>query len=298
MKNKSLLSLAAAPALALSLLAGTATAGGSATITQTAIAAGRFDTLVAALEAADLADTLDSPGTFTVFAPTDRAFKDLPAGTVDNLLLPENQDLLTSILLYHVAGTEIGSGMVTMSEYVETLNGQRAYITLQGGQVFIDDALVQFTDILCTNGVIHVIDTVLMPETRSILELAATNSFRYLVQLAKDADLDDELSGPGDFTVFAPTDAAFEALGQATIDFLRDPANQDTLIDILLYHAVGERLYADEVVTNASLSMLNGDMTDITVNMNGVFIDDAQIVLTDIQASNGVIHVIDAVIQP
>lgn len=286
-----LLALAPAPA--------SATGAGTANIVDTAVAAGRFNTLVAALDAAGLATTLQGPGPFTVFAPTDRAFRNLPAGTVEALLLPENAELLTSILLYHVAGAELDSTAVLGSTYVQTLNGQRAAVSLEGGVARVGGAAIRFTDIQCSNGIIHVLDAVMMPETRNIMDVAAfAGSFRVLVQLTKDAGLFNTLSGPGDFTVFAPTDAAFFALGQTVIDSLRDPANLATLQDILLYHVTPGRTYADQVVNLSTIPMLNGDLLDVSVTPGGVFVDGAKIILTDIQAANGVIHVIDAVLLP
>src|SRR5690606_1266311 len=132
-------------------------------IVDTAIEDGRFTTLAAALGAADLVETLKGEGPFTVFAPTDDAFAKLPAGTVESLLLPENKQKLTDILLYHVvSGKVMAADVVTLSE-AETVLGQNVTITVKDGKVYINDSEVIITDIMTSNGVIHVIDAVLLP---------------------------------------------------------------------------------------------------------------------------------------
>jgi uncharacterized surface protein with fasciclin (FAS1) repeats len=133
-------------------------------IVETAVAAGNFKTLVTALQAAGLVDTLKGTGPFTVFAPTDEAFAKLPAGTVENLLKPENKEKLVAILTYHVvAGDVMAKDVVKMSE-AKTLNGKDVKIMVHGSTVMINDATVIKADIVCSNGVIHVIDTVLIPQ--------------------------------------------------------------------------------------------------------------------------------------
>lgn len=133
-----------------------------ADIVDTAIAAGSFNTLVAAVQAAGLVDTLKGEGPFTVFAPTDAAFAALPAGTVESLLLPENKDKLISILTYHVVPAKVKAKDVTAGE-VPTVNGQTATIAINDGGVTIEGANVVQTDIWASNGVIHVIDQVILP---------------------------------------------------------------------------------------------------------------------------------------
>lgn len=146
-----------------------ATTGGgtpepAADIIETAEAAGAFGTLLAAVDAAGLTETLRGPGPFTVFAPTDDAFAALPAGTVEFLLLPENIDMLTSILTYHVLGAEVRAADAIAAGSAETLNGQSVTITESGGNVLVNDATVVQADVVASNGVIHVIDAVLLPE--------------------------------------------------------------------------------------------------------------------------------------
>jgi uncharacterized surface protein with fasciclin (FAS1) repeats len=134
-------------------------------IVDTAIAAGKFSTLAAALEAADLVETLKGEGPFTVFAPTDEAFARLPDGTVEELLKPENRDQLVAILTYHVVPGRVEAADVVKLDEAKTVNGEALAITVAGKTVRVDDAIVLDTDIGASNGVIHVVDTVMMPNT-------------------------------------------------------------------------------------------------------------------------------------
>ncbi len=160
-----LVSLAAAALLlVLSTAAYANPKPGSQDIVDTAVAAGSFKTLVAALKAAGLVDTLKGKGPFTVFAPTDDAFAKLPAGTVDELLKPENKQKLIAILTYHVVAGKVTAAQAMKLNSAKTVNGQSLAISTDGGMVKINDATVTKADIMCSNGVIHVIDTVLMPK--------------------------------------------------------------------------------------------------------------------------------------
>jgi uncharacterized surface protein with fasciclin (FAS1) repeats len=153
-------------ALAASILLTTAAFAASPTqdIVDTAVSAGSFNTLVAAVKAAGLVDTLKGAGPFTVFAPTDDAFAKLPAGTVEDLLKPENKDKLVAILTYHVVPGEVMAAAVVKLHMAETVNGQELTVKASKGSVMVNNAKVTKTDILCTNGVIHVIDTVVLPK--------------------------------------------------------------------------------------------------------------------------------------
>ena len=133
-------------------------------IVDTAVSAGSFNTLVAAVKAADLVDTLKGKGPFTVFAPTDDAFAKLPAGTLDELLKPENKDKLASILTYHVVPGKVMAKDVATMKMAETVNGQSFMVSMEGNNVMVDNAKVIKADIECSNGVIHVIDSVILPK--------------------------------------------------------------------------------------------------------------------------------------
>ncbi|MCB0014728.1 MAG: fasciclin domain-containing protein, partial [Anaerolineales bacterium] len=203
------------------------------TIVDIAVADGRFETLVAAVTAADLADTLSSEGPFTVFAPTDDAFAALPEGTVEALLEDPAGDL-TQILLYHVVEGVVDAAAVTGLESAMTVQGEEITIAVEDGAVILNGTTeVIITDIVASNGIIHVIDSVLLPPSMmaeemlpSIAEIAvADGNFTTLVAALDAAGLVETLSGEGEFTVFAPTDEAFAALPEGTVEaLLEDPA--------------------------------------------------------------------------
>jgi uncharacterized surface protein with fasciclin (FAS1) repeats len=156
--------MAAALVLSLAIGAYAGPKAASRDIVDTAVAAGSFKTLAAALQAAGLVDTLKGKGPFTVFAPTDEAFAKLPPGTVEDLLKPENKEKLVAILTYHmVPGKDLASQVIKMSS-AKTVNGESLAISVNGGTVMVDNAKVIKTDILCSNGVIHVIDSVILPK--------------------------------------------------------------------------------------------------------------------------------------
>lgn len=251
-----------------------------------------FQTLLAALEAAELTETLAGEGPFTVFAPSDEAFAKLPEGTLESLLLEENRNQLQNILLFHVVPGEFEASAVLGESNLTSAFGQD--LTIDSDKVQISGANIVTTDIRAANGVIHVIDTVLLP--KNIMELAEGAGFSTLVAAIDAADLRTTLEGEGPFTVFAPTDDAFAALPEGTLDSLLLPENQQQLIDILSYHVVGERLLAEDVLGANTLTSLQG--SEISVSSDGPKVDEATITVTDIIAANGVIHVIDAVILP
>jgi uncharacterized surface protein with fasciclin (FAS1) repeats len=151
-------------ALAAAVAFSTAALAAEKDIVDTAVEAGDFNTLAAALEAAGLVDTLKGDGPFTVFAPTDEAFGKLPAGTLETLLEPENTDQLRAILTYHVVPGEVMAAEIVGLDEARTVNGKMVDIATEGSTVLVDDAKVTATDIMASNGVIHVIDTVILPE--------------------------------------------------------------------------------------------------------------------------------------
>ena len=267
-------------------------------IVDTAVGAGSFKTLVAAVQAAELVDALKGDGPFTVFAPTDDAFANLPAGTVEALLKPENRDQLVSILTYHVVPGSVKAEDVVALHGAVTLNGQQIDIDTSEG-VKVDAASVVVTDIECSNGVIHVIDSVLLPASKTIPETAAAaGTFQTLLAAVTAADLAEVLSGDGPFTVFAPTDEAFASLPEGTLASLLEPGNKQQLIDILKYHVVSGRVYSDQALSAGEAATLLGREIHIVAGDDGAKVNDASLVATDIDASNGVIHVIDSVLIP
>lgn len=268
-----------------------------------------FSTLVAAVKAAGLVEALKGDGPFTVFAPTNAAFEKLEKekpGTIAALLKPENKGLLTQVLTYHVVPGKVMASDVTKLKSgttVKTLNGQSITVTISEG-VKVDNAKVIATDIVGKNGVIHVIDTVIMPSTSSIVDIAlADENFSTLVAAVKSAGLVDALKGDGPFTVFAPTNAAFEKLEKekpGTIASLLKPENKQKLTEILTYHVVPGRVMAADakaLANGTKVATLNGKEISVW-NADGVKINNARVIKADVQATNGVIHVIDTVILP
>jgi len=268
-------------------------------IVDTAVGAGSFKTLVAAVKAAGLVETLKGEGPFTVFAPTDEAFAKLPKGTVESLLKPENKEKLQAILTYHVVAGKVMAADVVKITGAVSVQGQQIDVVVKDGKVKVDGANVVKTDIACTNGVIHVIDSVILPADKDIVDTAvAAGSFKTLAAALTAAGLVETLKGEGPFTVFAPTDAAFAKLPAGTVESLLLPENKEKLIAILTYHVVSGKVLASDVVNLKSAKTVNGKEAMIKASDKGVMVDAAKVTATDIEASNGVIHVIDSVILP
>lgn len=268
-------------------------------IVDTAVGAGSFKTLATALQAADLVDALKGDGPFTVFAPTDDAFAKLPAGTVESLLKPENKAKLAAVLTYHVVSGNVPAAKVVGLTGAKTLNGQRVDIKVSDGNVTVDASNVVTTDIQCSNGVIHVIDAVILPAADDIPTTAVkAGSFKTLVAAAKAAGLVDALSGQGPLTVFAPTDEAFSKLPAGTVETLLKPENKSKLAAILKYHVVPGRVYSTDALAAGTAKTLQGDSVTIAVKNGAAMVNSAKLIATDLDASNGVIHVIDSVMLP
>ena len=280
-------------------------------IVDTAVSAGDFGTLVTALQAAGLDATLaDETQSFTVFAPTDAAFAMIDPDTLDLLLA--DTEALSDVLLQHVVSGEVSS----VTAY--TLNGLSA-TTVSGAEIPVainseldtltfGGATVTTTDIYTTNGVIHVIDMVVVADVElpsppaSIVDVAVANgSFTTLVAALQATGLDTVLDDPdATFTVFAPTDAAFGLLGQGAVSALLD--DPDTLKNILLYHVIqGSEVLQDGALTVAQseankVEMANGAKTALSLANNTLFVNKSAVALADVMADNGVIHVVDQVI--
>ena len=277
------------------------TAASDNNIVETAIAAGQFKTLAALVTKAGLADTLATGGPFTVFAPTDEAFAKVPQTTLD--ALAANPDLLKSVLLYHVVSGTVKAADVVKLSSAKTLEGRSVAIKVAGGSVYIDQAKVTTPDVMASNGVIHVIDSVLIPQTapaapaKNIVQTAvAAGKFKTLVSLVKKAGLAGALQGKGPFTVFAPTDAAFAKVPKATLAALaKDKAK---LKAVLLYHVAKGKVTSAKVVKLKSVKTLQGGAVAVKVANGKVYVGGARVVTPDVMASNGVIHVINKVLIP
>jgi len=259
--------------------------------------------LEAAVLEADLAGALSGEGPFTVFAPTDDAFIALAgalnATAEDLLALPE----LADILLYHVVGATALSSDLSDGQTITTLNGADVTVTINNDGIFINDAQVTVADIVADNGVVHVIDAVLIPPTSeptgTVVDIVVNSEVHNLLEAAVlEADLAETLSGEGPFTVFAPTDDAFIALAEALTLAPEDLLALPELADILLYHVVGATALSTDLSDGQMVTTLNGADVTVTINEAGIFINDAQVIVADLVATNGVVHVIDAVLTP
>lgn len=267
-------------------------------IVDTAVEAGNFNTLVTAVKAAGLVEALKGDGPFTVFAPSDEAFAKLPKGTVEALI--ENKEKLASILLYHVVPGKVMAKDVGGIDSAQTLFGQPAAVDTSHG-VTVGGAKVVKTDIACTNGVIHVIDSVMIP--KNLIELAlGSEDFSTLVTAVKAAGLVETLQGDGPFTVFAPTNDAFAKLPAETLQDLLKPENKAKLQAVLTYHVVPGKVLAKDVVALKKATSVQGGDIAISVEQNdagaAVMVNNANVIMTDIIGLNGVVHVIDTVILP
>ncbi|MEY3009661.1 MAG: hypothetical protein RLZZ314_303, partial [Bacteroidota bacterium] len=239
---------------------------------------------------------------FTVFAPTDAAITALTAAlgiTAEDLLaLPTLGDILT----YHVVAGLAMSTDLSDGQMITTLLGEDVTISITAEGVFVNDAQVTVADIEADNGVVHVIDAVLLPptpETTTVVDIIVDSPDHTLLEAAVvAAGLVDALSGEGPFTVFAPTDAAITALTAALGITAEDLLALPTLGDILTYHVVAGLAMSTDLSDGQMITTLLGEDVTISITAEGVFVNDAQVTVADIEADNGVVHVIDAVLLP
>ena len=267
-----------------------------ATVADVVINSDQHNTLEAAVIAAGLAEALSGEGPFTVFAPTDAAFAALPAGTVE-ALLADPDGALKDILLYHVLGSKVMSTDLSDGMTATTMLGKDIRVTINANGVFINGAKVTVADINTGNGVVHVLDAVILPPSTVMDVISGSENHNTLEAAIQAASLQAALNTSGPFTVFAPTDAAFAALPAGTVEALLDDAD-GALKDILLYHVLGSKALSTDLSDGMSATTLLGKDITVTINENGVFINDAQVTVADIETDNGVVHVIDAVLVP
>ena len=303
--------------LAVSLLAVpvVSAAGHENTIVDIAVNDGRFTTLVAAVKAAGLVEPL-SGGEWTVFAPTDDAFAKLGLNA-GNIASQFSKAELTDILLYHALTSEVSSyKALTLLGDVTMANGQIANLKSFAGDIYVnDDAKVIIPDVVASNGVIHAVDTVIlgpwpkmagesMEETampvstgNTIVDIAVNDGrFTTLVAAVQAAGLVEPLSG-GEWTVFAPTDDAFARLG-LNAGNIASQFSKAELTDILLYHALTSEVSSYKALTLlGGVTMANGEIANLKSFAGDIYVnDDAKVIIPDVVASNGVIHVVDTVI--
>ena len=261
--------------------------------------------LEAAVLAADLAGALSAEGPFTVFAPTDAAFTALMEAleiSAEELLA---FDGLTDVLLYHVVGAQALAADLSDGQEITTLLDQDVTITINGMGVFVNEAMVTVADIMADNGVVHVIDAVLLPEMdddnlpETVVDIIVASEVHTLLEAAVvAAGLVDALSGEGPFTVFAPTDDAIVALTEALSITAEELLALPNLGEILQYHVVAADAFAEDLSDGQLLTTLLGQDVTVSISDAGVMINDAMVIVADLEAENGVVHVIDAVLLP
>ncbi len=279
------------------------------TIVQLVVDDPDFSFLEAAVVKADLAAALSAAGPFTVFAPTNDAF--IAAGFANEAAVTAApKETLDAILKYHVLNGSVTSGAIPAAANTETatLGGKNTYITKNQTGVFINGSRVIQADVAASNGTIHVIEKVLMPPVGNVVETAiATPSLSYLVAAVTRAsqgstNVAQVLSGAGPFTVFAPTNDAFIAAGFPTIASI-NAADPNTLAGILTYHVLAGRVLSSDLTEGASPKTVNGGNLIITLT-GGAKVKGAKnataanIAITDIITTNGVVHVVNQVLLP
>ncbi|MBL8730668.1 MAG: fasciclin domain-containing protein [Planctomycetes bacterium] len=254
-----------------------------------------LNTLAAAVAAAGLDDDLAGPGPFTLFAPSDAAFAALPPGQLDSLLQPQNRQLLVDVLLYHVVSGSVDAATAATLTDAATLGGVDLLIDGVGGDLYVNDARVTDADKLARNGIVHVVDRVLLPP-KPIVQTLVDRGFDTLVAAVGAANLAGALSGSAPLTVLAPTNAAFAALGQSTLDDLLLPANQAQLARILTYHVVPGAVTAGTALDVELAASLQGQQVLFASASGSARVNGATIQVFNIPCTNGVIHVLDAVL--
>ena len=253
-------------------------------------------TLQLAIDTCELDGTLSGSGPFTLFAPTNAAFDNLPPNTLTSLL--SDLPTLTNILLHHVHGDSVMSGMLSDGDIVTTLLGTDLTVTIDASGAYIDNAMITIVDQIADNGVVHIIDAVLLPPpSNTVYDIVSNSPDHTTLQLAIDTcELDSTLSGSGPFTLFAPTNAAFDNLPPNTLTSLL--SDLPTLTNILLHHVHGDSVMSGMLSDGDIVTTLFGTDLTVTIDASGAYIDNAMITIVDQIADNGVVHIIDAVLLP
>jgi transforming growth factor-beta-induced protein len=269
------------------------------TIAQLAANTDQLSTLVAALQTANLVDALDGGGPFTVFAPVNDAFGDLPGGTVDALLANDNRPILSALLQYHVVPGTFRAAQLSDGAELVTLTGQRLAVRVEGSTVTVGGVPVVTPDVEAANGVVHLVGGVITSGLDIVQRAAVTPDLSSLVAAVQTAGLADALAGNGSgdgLTVFAPTNAAFAALGDAA------PTDPAVLAQVLQLHVAAATALSSGLTDGQVIPTLVG--TPLTVQIDGSQIrivgpsNTVNVIAADIVTANGVVHLIDGVLLP
>ena len=265
------------------------------------VASDNAKTLTAAITAAGLVETLQGSGPYTVFAPTDAAFSAIQSD-VDNLLKPENKNELAKVLTCHVVKGKMMANDLKKDQELTALDGSKLKVTMMNdGKIMVGDAHITVADVAASNGVVHMIDKVILPakpevKAKDIVGIAS-ESAKTLAAAVTAAGLIETLQGAGPYTVFAPTDAAFADI-QKDVDNLMKPENKTKLSKILTYHVISGKTMAADLQDGQMITTVEGSKLKVTIKDGKVMINGANVISADIPASNGVIHVIDKVVMP
>ena len=289
---------------------------GGKTIVDLAVATPDLSTLVTALKAGKLASTLSGRGPFTVFAPTNEAFANIPAATLSSLLDPENIKQLDDVLTYHVlvVAGDVHARDLKDGEKLKTVEGKSLSVRLSGKDILINSAKVTSADNDASNGVVHIIDSVLFPAgpppapsgQKNIVQLAqSVPTLSTLVTAVVAANLTYVLSSPGPFTVFAPNNGAFAKIPPATLKSLLDPENILQLIELLEIHVVSGRVRAKDLKSGEKIKTVDGGELTVLINpiSASIFVYSSgtkasEVIAADNEASNGVVHIVSKVLLP
>lgn len=268
--------------------------GSEQNIVEVAQSDDQFSTLVSSLEDAGLTSTLEGEGPYTVFAPTDSAFENLPDGLLDTL----STDQLSELLSYHVVSSNILSTDLEAEQTVDALAGGQLFVTSNGEVTVNDTATVISADIEASNGTIHAVDAVLLPDAYQTVTGVVIK--RYELQSLEDAvvnaGLSETLDGEGPYTVFAPSNDAFEGVDLSGL-------SEEEVQDILTYHVLPEQVLSSDI-ESGSYTTVNGATIDINADAEGsVSLTDQAgntytVTTADLQGTNGVVHIIDGVLMP
>lgn len=265
-----------------------------ANIIDKAASLGTFNTLLSAVTDAGLTSTLSYSGDLTVFAPTDEAFGNLPDGLLESLTTEQ----LTEILTYHVIGSEIFSTDLDASQTPIALSGEGLYVTKDGSEVKVNGSSSVITaDVDVSNGVIHAIDEVLLPnEFLNIVQIASKNyDLTTLVSLVADQGLVPTLEGEGPFTLFAPINSGFDAISDVL-----ETLTSEQVTEVLTYHVVAAKALSSDLSDGQTITTIQGEDISVAIDASGnvTFNGASSVLSVDIEGTNGVIHLIDGVLLP